>query len=249
MSVSRTQGRVGIIFALPSEAQGLEQVLTQSYVKTHSRSNLTSWFVGKVELMIAVSGIGRERCAETTKSLIEDGAQWIISAGLAAGLHPQAKVGDILIANSILSYNFDSSLIHCSSNLVSASPPSGTFGFPIRQGNVITVDKIVCSASEKQALYDSTGAAALDMESYAAALVCKQSCVPFAAVKSISDTSTQDLPSEISVLASIEGQINQALFAVMRPQIWISLSRLRRQSNTAAGNLGEVLAVMLLRLL
>lgn len=249
MTISRMQGKVGIIFALASEAQGLERVLAESFVQTRTHTNLTSWFIGKTELVIAISGIGRERCAKTTSSLINSGVQWVISAGLAGGLHPEANVGDVLIANNIISSICDSNLLECSNSLISASPPSGSFGFPICQGNVVTVDNVVCSASEKQTLYKSTGAAALDMESYAAAMVCSRYNVPFAAVKSISDTSTQNLPTEIADMISLNGRINQALYAATRPKLWIPLNQLRKQSNTAIANLSDVLALMLLRLL
>ena len=248
MFVSRTQGKIAIIFAMPSEAKSLKKVLSESYIYANSYSNFTSCFVGKAELLIAVSGIGINNCIKTAQMLIDHGAQWIISAGTSAGLHPDINVGDVLIANSVMSVNSYDKVFHCNSCLTSASPPSGAFGFSICQGNVITSEKVIYSSSQKERIYKSSGAAALDMESYAIAGLCKKHDIPFGAVKSICDSSSQDMPSETAVIASLD-KVSQILFTATRPHLWMPLCRLQHQVNKASGNLGDVLAFMIMRLL
>ena len=112
----------------------------------------------------------------------------------------------------------------------------------------MTVDAVCLAASEKAAIRESTGASVLDMESYAAAQVCKSRGAPFAAIRSITDTAEEDLPREIAALATIPTAAGRAAFAVRRPGLWRTLLELRRRSRSAADNLGDVLGLILLRL-
>lgn len=249
MRESTRPRQIGIVFALQREARGLEKVLAESHTLAYKVKGQFSWSVGHANVMITVSGVGREQCARATENLLEAGAQWIICAGYAAALDPEARVGDVCVANRVLLNNRTSAPpLECSRELMSAVPPSQAFGFRTRWCEIATGDFVVCTPQEKTEAYRATGAAVLDMESYAAAEVCARRGVPFAAVRSISDTADQELPAAIRRLSELDSSFKQAFFSLARPALWPSLARLSANAKVAAMNLGDVLGLMLLRL-
>ena len=248
MSGAHTTGRLGIVFAIPSEMHGLVQVLSHSRTIRKKGMGRNFWLVGNIELIVEVSGIGREQCALAVENLIDNGANWVVSAGFAAALDERARIGDVLVADRILLDEQSEPLI-CNAGLLTAIPPSGKLGYNIWRSDLVTCDRIVCRVQDKTDIYKKTGAAAIDMESYAAACVCKRKDIPFAAIKAISDTSNQNLPYELSTLAFLNSRINQVAFILVRPHLWINLWQLRNNAQHAADNLGDVIGMMLLRLI
>lgn len=237
-----------MVFALPEEAKGLMRVLGNPQMLAKKGSTRNTWFVGNVEIMLGISGIGQERCEAAVAGLLERGAHWIICAGFAAGLGEQ-QVGDVVIAERvILAGSTVAPSIPCSEVLAEAVPPTDSLGYAIHRGRIATTDAIVTLAEEKDEVGRETGAVALDMESYAAARFCADRGVPFAAIRSISDTVGQDLPAELPALAS-GSRFGSAMLAVSHPHLWKPLLRLRSQSRVAADNLGDILGIMLLRLM
>lgn len=247
MSRLLTSGKLGIVFALPQEERGFRQVLSESHLSSRKRGRQEVWFVGNVEATVEISGIGRDLCAEATERLIDRGAQWIVSAGFAAALDKDLTVGDIVVANRVLLS--ESPPITGDDTLTEAVPPSGTLGYAIRRCDLVTSDAVVCKSSDKRRIRTHTGAGALDMESYAAAQVCRRRDVPFSAIRSISDTADQDIPQDISQLVSMESPLKRAGFILTRPLLWKQMLTLRSQAQSAATNLGDVLGIMLLRLI
>ena len=248
-SQKRHLRKIGIVFALEAEKQGLERVLSQSYTMLHSIKNQLSWKIGNVELITTISGIGRKKCADATESLIHSGAKCIICAGYSAALSPDANVGDVVVANRIHLLDKSAQILNNDPRLLKVVPPSDTFEFRIRWCDFICCDSIVCSSLEKTQIHRATSASALDMESYGAAEVCHNAGIPFLAIRSISDTSDQDLPPEVCTLASLESKTQQILYALSQPGIWLKLMRLSKQTKTASQNLGDVLGLILLRLI
>lgn len=241
--------KIGIVFALRDEVRGLERALSEAHTGTRARGDTIRWWIGGTELIVAVSGVGRKRCEVATEKLIREGASLIICAGLAAALDPIARVGDVFVASRImLADDADSTPIPSAPCIVGAVPPGGSSEFVIRHSDVVTTDSVVRAASDKSRIFRASGAAALDMESYAAAEVCKRNNVPFAVIRSISDTADQDLPDEVHDLARIEGRPGQFAFTLTHPRIWPQLARLRAQARIASDNLGDVLGFVLLRL-
>lgn len=250
MSRLQASGKLGIVFALSEEEHGFRQVLSQSQLLARRQGPQDVWIVGNVEASVEVSGVGRGRCAGATDRLIERGAQWIVCAGFAAGLDEELRLGDIVVADRVLLRDAgDAEPIACGESLAEAVPPSGTLGYAIRRSDLVTSDAAVYKSSEKNQIHLDTGAGALDMESYGAAEVCRRRCVPFLAIRSISDTAGQDLCEEIEQLVSMEGRLSRAGFVLSRPHLWKDILVLRGQARNAAKNLGDVLGIMLLRLI
>lgn len=240
--------RLGIVFAMPIEECGLNKTLSQSYLLSYRDGNRSLWQVAGIELMVEISGIGRECCQRSTERLIADGASSIICAGFAAALTEEAVIGDVVLANRVFLRNYsDIQPIPCSKNLAPAMPRNGDVGYTIRKYDLITSDTVVTRASEKIDIRMSTGAGALDMESYEAARICNDRQIPFAAIRAITDTSEQSLPQQTEFLMRSESTIERIIFILTNPALWPHIFRLRRNSNIAANNLGDALGLVLLR--
>lgn len=249
MLTSLERKTVGIVFALPQEQRGLERVLLQSNSNFYRSGNLQTWHLGKLTLLVSIGGVGRKQCAQATQELLEAGAQWVISSGFAAALDPSMHIGDIIVADRVLSEDDNEESIACDQRLIRIIPPSGKLGFVIRRGSLVSWDSVVCTAAEKSRIHRETGAAALDMESYAAGQVCSCAGIPFTVVRSISDTANENLPKVIRGLATTPGKFRSGMILMSNPQVWLPLLKLRRQVKQASTNLGEVLGLMLLRLI
>lgn len=241
--------RLGIVFAMGEERAGLERILAQSYKHARTRDRVSVWGLGNVDLMLAVSGIGRKAAAITTRRLIDEGAQMIISAGIAAGLSPDAELGNVVTARRVILWDGDNRAeTPVDLRMSSALPPSGTIGIRISECDLATSDAVIFSSRQKQNVFQLTGAAALDMESYAVGEVCSACSVPFGAIRAISDTASQDLPPQIELLLT-RNNAGRLAVILAHPNIIPSLIRLRSQSSLAISNLSEVLAIFLLRLM
>jgi len=245
---SREQKTFGIVFALGTEMRGLRRVLSHSRRLRAREATQSAWQVGGVRVVAKISGMGRGRCREATHRLIDQGACWIACAGFAAALDRKARAGDVVIAENIKLAEHDSPVLRCSPALMGSSPPSGTLGYTIWQSDLVTSDSMVLRASAKRDIYRSTGAAALDMEAYAAAKASDERHIPLVVVKGISDAADQDLPDEVVALAAATGCADRLGLIIQRPTLWPQLWRLRRNALLAADNLGDVLGTMLLRL-
>ena len=79
---------------------------------------------------------------------------------------------------------------------------NGTFAGPpgrnVHVGPLVTVDKIVRTPTEKQALSLQTNAVAVDLETWHVAAQCANAGVKFLSVRVISDTVNEELPNEVA---------------------------------------------------
>ncbi len=116
----------------------------------------------------------------------------VISFGVAGGLDPNLESGDIVIATDIVAGS-DRWLaeLEFSRQLLAGSALAGR---RVTHGSLVGVEKVIAGRAEKVQLRDSTGAAAVDMESHIAAAYAAEACLPFAAVRVISDPATRALP-------------------------------------------------------
>ncbi|WP_428394716.1 hypothetical protein [Lichenicoccus sp.] len=133
--------------------------------------------------LIAVAGAD---AAVRIAGLIRDGATALVSLGLAAGLDPKARPGDLLVPSIIV---VDGQSARCDLSLCARLGGDG-----IRAGSLLHSDVVVAEAGAKQALFARTGCVALDMESGVVARAALAAGLPFAALRAICDPVERSLP-------------------------------------------------------
>lgn len=136
----------------------------------------------------------------------------IVSFGVAGGLNPVLRSGDIVIASQIVTakrrWSTEAALTE---NLVALPAKRGR---QIIAGILAGAEQVVTGQIGKAALRATTGADAVDMESHIAARYAEFNGLPFAAVRVISDPAHRALP-ELTMNA-IKPNGNVDMWKVMR---------------------------------
>jgi adenosylhomocysteine nucleosidase len=117
----------------------------------------------------------------------------VISFGVAGGLDPTLKSGDIVVATEVLSGDTRWLAGLALNEEQIASVALG--GRRVVRGGLAGVEQVIAAQAGKAALRLETGAAAADMESHIAAAYAAEAGLPFAALRVISDPADRALPA------------------------------------------------------
>ncbi len=116
----------------------------------------------------------------------------VISFGVAGGLDPSLKTGDVVVATEVMAG--DTRWL-AGLSLTEDQIASIALGrLRVVRGLLAGVEEVVAASSCKAALHSETGAAAVDMESHIAAAYAAEASIPFAALRVISDPAHRALP-------------------------------------------------------
>jgi adenosylhomocysteine nucleosidase len=113
-----------------------------------------------------------------------------------------------------------------------------------RYTQVVVTGAEIASVAEKRRLFAAYGASAVDMEAAIVARQARARGLEFGAIKAISDGSEFEL-QELDRFATADGQFREAAFAmyaVVRPWMWVKLIALARNSKRAIEALTVALA-------
>ena len=136
----------------------------------------------------------------------------IVSFGVAGGLDPALRSGDIMIATEVVAAEERWATVAALSDQLVAVPRPGRHR--IVSGVLAGVEEVVLGQVGKAALRATTGAAAVDMESHIAARYAASNGLPFAAVRVISDPAHRALPELAAAALKPNGNID--IWKVMR---------------------------------
>jgi adenosylhomocysteine nucleosidase len=117
----------------------------------------------------------------------------VISFGIAGGLDPALKSGDIVVATEVLAGDarWLAELPLNESQIASVALKRRR----VVRGGLAGVEQMIGARAGKAALWSETGAAAVDMESHIAAAYAAEVGLPFAALRVISDPASRALPA------------------------------------------------------
>jgi len=152
---------------------------------------------------IAIGG-GTARGAEAAAGqLIEAGVRALVSFGLAGGSDPALRPGTIIVPTRVIrngeSYYTDPGLMH----RLGGPTPHALFA----------TDQVVAKPAIKRRLYETTGAAALDLESGAVAHAASVRRLPFAVLRGICDPAERCLPA--AALGALDARGGIAVWRVL----------------------------------
>ena len=151
-------------------------------------------------------------------------ADRVVSIGFCGALDPTLRIGDIVVSGEV----------------------PEELGASFVQGDVLSVDRVAITATEKGELRASTQAAVVEMESAAVARKAREWEMPFGCVRVVSDIANENLPLDFNRYRDADGRFNRtriALAALGHPfTVLPGLIRLDRNCRLAAERLGEFLA-------
>ncbi len=147
-----------------------------------------------------VFGQSRDKYREYLHNYAISGACGFISFGVAGGLSPGLRPGDVVVASAVITAGATS--LTCpdwSKSILKAVPGA-------RHMPVFGAEAPVMSVLEKEALWDATGAGAVDMESGPVAEVAAHYGLPFTVLRVVLDPSHRALPPSALLGAREDGK-------------------------------------------
>jgi hopanoid-associated phosphorylase len=184
--------------------------------------------------VVAVAGGGDGDGLAAKLNALHGDIRGVISIGLAGALSPLLEVGEVVIADQIMTgtENWD-----CDGNwrlrLASRLPSA-------HQGLLFGSDTIIELPETKAGLHMTTGALAVDMESQVAARFAASRKLPLAGLRVISDDASHVLPPAALVAMKPDGGValGRVLWSLLkRPSQVPALVRTARGSNQAFAGL------------
>jgi adenosylhomocysteine nucleosidase len=159
----------------------------------------------------------------------------LVSFGLAGGLAPGLRPGDLLLPEMVHGAGRTSwSVDPVWRERVQGHLARG--GLEAKAGTVAGSERIVATAADKHVLFEAVGALAVDMESHAIAAVATDANIPFLVLRAVADPADQVIPQVAREALRPDGGIRiRATFGglLRQPGELTALLRVARQSVTA----------------
>jgi len=183
-------------------------------------------FVGRVQTWL--TGMGRRNAVENFRYAVELlNPRRVLTCGFAGGLNPKHHTGTVLF-----DADFDA-------GVADAFEKAGAL-----PGKFHCATRVAVTASEKQKLWQETGADAVEMESAVIRELCRQKQIPSATVRVISDAADEDLVLDFNALMTADYRLSYLKLAralLGSPASIPRLIQFQRQVMTSAQELARVL--------
>jgi nucleoside phosphorylase len=175
-----------------------------------------------------ITGIGRQNAERSVRQVLAARKPArVFTCGFAGALTSDLPVGSVI---------FDTDDSGLEGRLTAAGA---------RRVKFHCADRIATTAQEKKALYKSTNADAVEMESGSIAAICREYHLPCATVRAISDAVDDDLPLDFNRLSKPDRSLDygKLAWAIARsPHKIGKLMRLQKNAAFSAQKLAGVLA-------
>lgn len=180
------------------------------------------------EVRVLLTGIGKVNARRSlTEALTNARPKLVLSCGFAGGLRPGLALGTVVFSmdgqpdlrRSLELAGAIRATFHCS-------------------------DHIAWTAAEKQELWKTTGADAVEMESQILCAICREQAISCATVRVISDSADEDLPLDFNRLMTPDQRLDPYKLAkalLKSPSKVAGLLRIQKQCKDAARSLANVL--------
>ena len=198
--------------------------------------------------IICQTGLGR-RAKDAAEALIARfPPDAVLSVGVAGGLASRLDVGDVVMCERSDHESHRAGgkqeTVHSDSRLLGAALGAAKgLGLPVSKGTSLTVDVAAWGPAEKSAHHSWKGHDIVEMESFWIGEAAARHDVPFLAIRTISDCSSDELVQTYGV--SEDGTFDSERFlqyAREHPESAALLAAQAERSRVALGNLAIVLA-------
>jgi adenosylhomocysteine nucleosidase len=194
--------------------------------------------IGGAEVNVVLTGVGAKSAwLRTTKRVWDGDVDICVSSGLAGGLRPEYRPGDILAAKEVQAIS-GKRIVASDAKLVQLAEDHGARAV----GSFYSADRVIGSASEKREL--GRVADAVEMESGEVLYETGVLGAQVVAIRGISDVVDEDLPLDFNRVMTPAGDVSipKVLGEVVRhPLSAPALVRFGKQSRMAGERLGAFL--------
>jgi adenosylhomocysteine nucleosidase len=215
-----TTAVVGVVCALKAEARHLSPPVRSDARLVHLTDGT----------LLTICGMGGAAAADGARRVIAAGAAALVSFGMAGGLDPALAAGRIFLPSEVLAE--DGTLLATARRWREQLGVALTAHHPLTNGKLLTSARAVGSVSRKAALFQASGALAVDMESFAVAQVAAAEGVPFIAVRVSVDGARDTVPASVTEAADAAGEVQVGRLLrsmLLAPGDVVALVRLTRR--------------------
>ena len=161
-----------------------------------------------LDIVVAYSKIGKVFASLTATTMIQKFAcDTLLFSGVAGGINPELKIGDLIIADKLCQHDLDITAFGHPNGFVPggkvfvetteslrniAKKVASENNLKVIEGTIATGDQFVHSTERKDFIQSTFNADALEMEGASVAVVCDALNVPFFILRAISDTADMD---------------------------------------------------------
>lgn len=175
------------------------------------------------------------RARRKAEELVEAGAGALVSLGIAGGLSPTLRAGQLLLPESVVAPRGETYAVERSwhARLVAHARDRGLAPVP---GLMVGSDSAVRHPRDKAGLHGRSGAVAVDMESHGVGQVALEAGLPFLVLRVVADSAQNALPRAVKGSIGPDGRPRPGVVAArlaLTPWELRSLLRLRRDAATA----------------
>lgn len=197
--------KIGIIGAMQMEMDNLKEAMTNTSSESVSGVNFVLGNIGDVEIVAAVSGIGKVFAAICTEAMIiKYSPDMIINIGVAGSLTKDLSVLSVAVALQVCQHDMDTSPIGDPVGLLSGInqiflPADSKMcnllcsvieerKIDFLKGTIASGDQFIAKDEQRKFIRSHFEAIAAEMEGASIGHVCYMNQVPFAILRSISDS-------------------------------------------------------------
>ena len=180
-------GRLGVVTALQTEADCLRHLPEGSGPLIH------------------VSGGSALRARAGAEGLREKGVAGLVSFGLAIGLAPVLRPGDVVVADSVVLPS-GKSIPTEAAGARRCCNVSAAASLKVRVARIAGSDELPASATAKRRAFQATFAAALDTDSHAVAEVAAAAGLPLLVVRAVAEPAEEMRPAIAVAANGADGQ-------------------------------------------
>ena len=200
---------IGIIGALSEEVTGLIASLADAGSEKVGGLEFHTGILEGKRVAIARCGVGKVFAAICTEAMIiKYSPDLIINTGVGGALSESLKTADLVIAESLVQHDMDTSPIGDPKGLISginkiyfdsdaraveiATRAAKEYEYPVLVGTVATGDKFIADRADKERIASDFSAVACEMEGGAVAHTAYANDTPFVVIRAISDSADGD---------------------------------------------------------
>lgn len=189
---------------------------------------------GSTRISLHVTGIGQRSTVDNVGRIAASRPDGMLMMGFCGATHPRLRTGDLHIPRTFLCPERDAAIPADPEQVAAIYVVARRQHVGITTQPTATVSE-VANPNAKLRLQKSFGADSVNMEDYWAAEVASAAGIPFASVRVILDTATEELPDYL--LNTGDNPARAVFEAIARPNRVFQLIRLARKVQVARRNL------------
>ncbi len=207
--------------------------------------------LGGEHLALVATGIGIAQAQLAARRALQilPPPRMVISTGVAGGLSPDLKAGDLVIADRML---IESEGGSCDD---AGQVAPGTIGLARRAlehhglnaaaGPILTARRVLSSAAAKREAHARWGAIAVDMESAAIAIEMAQCAAPFVCIRAIIDEAGDEIPGfELADPSGHVSSLKAAAYFIRNPSALTRVPAILKNLKLATNSIASALEAL-----